>query len=174
MANEDKKDFNAMLLDSRDMPKIQTVTDPGTIEKYGGNKMFFAPPVDYDRVMKRIPRGKVITVGDIREYLAKENGADFTEPMTAGIFVTIAAWASEQRCENQTPYWRTLKAGGELNVKYPGGVEAQKEKLESEGHIIVTKGRKNLRYFVKDYEQSCFRLLQEQAEEDNDENSIAD
>lgn len=163
-----------MLLDSRDMPKIQTVTDPDTIEKYGGNKMFFAPPVDYDRVMKRIPRGKVITVGDIREYLAKENGADFTEPMTAGIFVTIAAWASEQRCENQMPYWRTLKAGGELNVKYPGGAEAQKEKLESEGHIIVTKGRKNLRYFVKDYEQSCFRLLQERAEEDNDENSIAD
>lgn len=174
MANEDNKDFNAMLLDSRDMPKIQTVTDPGTIEKYGGNKMFFAPPTDYDRVMKRIPWGKVITVGDIREYLAKENGADFTEPMTAGIFITIAAWASEQRCENQTPYWRTLKAGGELNVKYPGGAEAQKEKLESEGHIIVVKGRKNLRYFVKDYEQSRFRMLQRIDEEINNEENKND
>ena len=27
MANEDKKDFNAMLHDSKDMPKIQVITD---------------------------------------------------------------------------------------------------------------------------------------------------
>lgn len=27
MANEDKKDFNAMLHDNKDMPKIQTITD---------------------------------------------------------------------------------------------------------------------------------------------------
>ena len=27
MANEDKKDFNAMLHDSKDMPKFQTITD---------------------------------------------------------------------------------------------------------------------------------------------------
>ena len=43
MANESKKDFNAMLHDSKDMPKIQTVTDPKTIEKYGGARMYFAP-----------------------------------------------------------------------------------------------------------------------------------
>lgn len=27
MANEDKKDFNAMLHDRKDMPKFQTITD---------------------------------------------------------------------------------------------------------------------------------------------------
>ncbi len=27
MANENKKDFNAMLHDSKDMPKFQTITD---------------------------------------------------------------------------------------------------------------------------------------------------
>ena len=27
MANENKKDFNAMLNDSKDMPKFQTITD---------------------------------------------------------------------------------------------------------------------------------------------------
>ena len=27
MANEDKKDFNAMLMDSKDMPKVQIITD---------------------------------------------------------------------------------------------------------------------------------------------------
>lgn len=157
MANEDKKDFNAMLRDSRDMPKFQTVTDQKTIDRYGGSRMYFAPPIDYDKVMKQVPYGKVITVGQIREYFAQKNGADFTEPMTAGIFVNIAAWASFQRNgEDETPYWRTLKANGELNAKYPGGAEAQKKQLEAEGHTIITKGRKNIRYYVENYEASLF------------------
>ena len=151
MANESTKDFNAMLHDSKDMPKIQIITDRKSIEKYGGNKMYFAPPLDYDRVMKRVPYGRVTTVGEIREYFAKQSGADFTEPITAGIFVSIAAWASHQRSGDETPYWRTLKANGELN-------ESQKEKLEAEGHAILSKGRKNIRYYVKDYEKVLFAL----------------
>lgn len=157
MKKEEIKDFNAMLQDSKDMPKIQIVTDQKTIERYGGNRMYFAPPVDYDRVMKQVPHGKVMTVGVIREYFAEKNQADFTEPMTAGIFVSIAAQASEQREENKTPYWRTLKTDGELNPKYPGGIEAQKEKLEAEGHTIIQKGRKNIRYFVQDYENVLYK-----------------
>lgn len=132
-----KKDFNAMLHDSKDMPKFQIITDEASIKKYGGNRMYFAPPIDYDVVMKKVPCGKVIT---------------------AGIFVSIAAWASYQRRGDETPYWRTLKANGELNEKYPGGVSAQKEKLESEGHTVIRRGRKNIRYFVKDYENSLFEL----------------
>ena len=120
MANEDKKDFNAMLHDNKDMPKFQIITDEKSIEKYGGNRMYFAPPI--------------------------------------GIFVSIAAWASHQRLEDKTPYWRTLKANGELNEKYPGGTRKQKEKLEAEGHIIIQKGRKSIRYYVKDYEDFLFEM----------------
>lgn len=159
MANEDKKDFNAMLNDSKDMPKTQVITDPKSIDKYGGDRMYFAPPIDYDKIMKKIPQGKLTTVGEIRSYLARTSGADFTEPITAGIFVSIAAWASFQRKKDETPYWRTLKAGGELNPKYPGGVEAQKEKLEAEGHTVIKKGRTNIKYFVKDYEKSLYNLV---------------
>lgn len=158
MANEDKKDFNSMLHKDAGMPKIQILTDEASIQKYGGNRMYFAPPLAYDRIMKTIPYGKVVTVGEIRAYLARTNGADFTDPITAGIFVSIAAWASFQRTGNETPYWRTLKAGGELNPKYPGGIEAQKEKLEAEGHTIIQKGRKNIRFYVKDYEKVMVHL----------------
>ena len=158
MANEDKKDFNAMLHDNKDMPKFQIITDQKSIEKYGGSKMYFAPPIDYDKVMKKVPYGKIITVGEIRKYFAKLSGADFTEPITAGIFVSIVAWASYQRLDNKTPFWRTLKANGELNAKYPGGVEEQKKMLEKEGHTIIQKGRKNLRYYVKNYEDALFSL----------------
>lgn len=158
MANEANKDFNAMLKDSKDMPKIQILTDEKSIKKYGGDRMYFAPPIAYDEVMRTVPFGKLITVGLIREYFAKQNGADFTEPITAGVFVSIAAWASEQRAENKTPYWRTLKANGELNPKYPGGVAAQKEMLEKEGHTVVQKGRTNIRYYGQNYGQALFDL----------------
>ena len=71
----------------------------------------------------------------------------------------LIAWnASFQRSEDETPYWRTLKANGELNAKYPGGIGAQKEKLEAEGHTIIQKGRKNIKYYVQDYEKALFCL----------------
>ena len=158
MANEDKKDFNFMLNDSKDMPKIQIITDEKSIRKYGGSRMYFAPPIDYDKVMRLAPFGKLLTVGAIRDYFARQSGADFTEPITAGVFVSIVAWASFQREDDKTPYWRTLKAKGELNPKYPGGVQAQKTKLEAEGHAIIQKGRTNIRYYVKDYEDFLFDL----------------
>ena len=158
MANEDKKDFNAMLRDGKDMPKIQIITDQKSIEKYGGDRMYFAPPMDYDAAMRRVPCGKLTTVGDIRAWFAEQSGADFTEPITAGIFVSIAAWASYQRGEDETPWWRTLKANGELNPKYPGGAEAQKEKLEAEGHTVLRKGRTNSKYVVKDYEKALYKF----------------
>ena len=145
MANENKKDFNAMMKNNKDMPKIQIVQDEKTIKKYGGTK-------------KKVPKGKLITVGQMRDYLAKQNNADFTDPMTAGIFVNIVAWASYQRNENITPYWRTLKSDGELNVKYPEAIELQKRLLEEEGHTIITKGTKNIKYYVKDFEDSLIGL----------------
>ena len=75
------------------------------------------------------------------------------------IFVSIVAWASYQRSDDGTPYWRTLKSNGELNAKYPNGVEAQKDRLEAEGHIVIEKGRTNKRYYVKDYEKFLFDLI---------------
>lgn len=158
VANEEKKDFNAMMNNSKDMPKIQIVKDEKTIRQYGGEKMFFAPPIFYDELMKKVPTGKLLTVGQMRTYLARQNDADFTDPMTAGIFVNIVAWASYQRSENKTPFWRTIKSDGELNSKYPEGVEFQKKLLEKEGHTIITKGKKNLKFYVKDFESSLFDL----------------
>lgn len=44
MANEDKKDFNAMMNEDKGMPKMQIITDEAVIKRYGGTKMYFAPP----------------------------------------------------------------------------------------------------------------------------------
>lgn len=158
MENEKKKDFNKMMKNNKDMPKIQILKDEKMIKKYGGSKMFFAPPIYYNELMKKVPKGKLITIYQMRNYLAKENNADFTDPMTSGIFVNIVAWASYQRNEDITPYWRTLKSDGELNNKYPEAIELQKKLLEEEGHTIITKGTKNKKYYVKDFENSLIKL----------------
>ena len=118
----------------------------------------FWPPIYYDELMKKVPKGKLITVSRLRDYLAKKNNAHFTDPMTAGIFVNIVAWASYQRNEDVTPYWRTLKSNGELNAKYPEAIELQKRLLEEEGHTIISKGTKNIKYYVKDFENSLIDL----------------
>ena len=155
MVNYNKKDFNKMLNNNKDMPKIKVIYDEKTIKKYGGTRMFLAPPLYYDKLMRKVPKGKLITAGQIREYLAKENNADFTCPLTAGIFINIVAWASYQRKEDITPYWRTLKTNGELNNKYPEGIELQKRLLEEEGHTIIQKESK---YYVKDFESKLIKL----------------
>lgn len=148
-----KKTYNEKMQFCGDMPKIEEITDLKSIERFGGTRMLIAPPLEYDEVMRKVPRGKVTTSDRIRGYLANKHGADFTCQLTAGIFINIAANASEEREEDKIPYWRTLKKNGELNEKYPGGTEVQKALLEEEGHEIVKKGK---RYFVKDFEEKLF------------------
>ncbi|NLL01719.1 MAG: MGMT family protein [Mollicutes bacterium] len=74
------------------------------------------------------------------------------------MFVSLSAQASEERDYDKTPFWRTLKSNGELNEKYPGGIELQKKLLEEEGHNIITKGKKNNKYYVKDFETKLYDL----------------
>ena len=83
--------------------------------------MLIAAPLQYNKIMARVPEGKVVTTDRIREHLAKTENADFTCPLTAGIFINICAQASNERDVDKVPFWRTLKTNGELNEKIPGG-----------------------------------------------------
>jgi alkylated DNA nucleotide flippase Atl1 len=107
--------------------------------------------------MRSVPKGKLTTINQIRERLAKRHGATIGCPITTGIFASIAARAAEEaKAEGEkdiTPYWRTLKVGGALNEKYPGGVEAQAKHLKEEGHTIET-GKDGKPKKVRDFERS--------------------
>lgn len=150
-----RKSYTEKLHDSRDMPVVKELTDPKAIARYGGPKMLIAPPLAYDEIMAKVPKGQLLTADSIRDYLAKKHQADFTCPLTAGIFMNIVAYASEERGVEETPYWRTLKKDGELNSKYPGGIEKQRERLESEGHTVIRRGK---RFFVLDCQDNLFKL----------------
>jgi len=115
-------------------------------------------PMEVDEMMRRIPEGKLATINEIRAALARKHKATIGCPITTGIFAWVAANAAEEQKREEreiTPYWRTLKTGGVINEKYPGGVEGQKKLLEKEGHEVIQQGKK---YVVADYEKSLAKI----------------
>ncbi|MCL1853602.1 MAG: MGMT family protein [Peptococcaceae bacterium] len=151
-----RKTYNEKLHNANGLPKIEDLTGkPEAIARLGGTKMLVAPPLQYNELMSLIPKGQVITIDRIRTMLAVRAGADVTCPLTAGIFANICAHASAERDNDKIPYWRTLKTKGELNEKYPDGIDGQKALLEAEGHTVTQKGK---RYFVEGYEEKLADL----------------
>ncbi|MCK4590467.1 MAG: MGMT family protein, partial [Candidatus Latescibacteria bacterium] len=151
------KSWREKLADSKDLPKVEVITEKMS-KRWGTGTVVIPSPKEVDEIMKKVPQGKLVTINKIRQVLAKKHGASIGCPITTGIFAWIAANAAmEEAAEGRkriTPYWRTLKSGGELNPKYPGGIENLKARLESEGHEIIQKGKK---YIVKDYEESLIK-----------------
>ena len=146
-----KKTFNEKLQFSGDLPKVEKFDDPKKIERYKARSMVIPAPIEYDQLMKKVPKGKLTTIDRLMAVMAKKHNADCACPMTAGIFVNLAAHASEERAgKSETPWWRTLKKDGELNEKFPDGIEGQKIRLEAEGHVVIQKGK---RLLVENYEK---------------------
>jgi alkylated DNA nucleotide flippase Atl1 len=149
-----KKSWREKLADAKDLPKIGKVMGKMT-SRWGSGTMVVPAPREVDEVMKQVPRGKLITINEIRAALARKHKVDIGCPITTGIFAWIAAHAAEEAAADGqkqiTPYWRTLKSGGELNLKYPGGIVNLKKRLAAEGHKVVKKGS---RYLVADFEKA--------------------
>ncbi len=130
-------------------------------KRFGKGTMLIPRPLDVAAVVRKTRRGKLVTVSQLRERLAKDAGADCACPMTTGIFVRIAAEAAEEaRREGKkriTPYWRIIKDDGGLNEKFPGGTRAQAAHLREEGlSIQAARGKRPPR--VRDFEKQLGRL----------------
>ncbi len=148
-----KKSWKEKLADSKGLPKIVKI-EGKTKRVWGAGTCVIPAPREVDEIMKKVPAGKLITINLIREILAKKHKATIGCPITTGIFARIAAEVADEMAKEGekiiTPYWRTLKQGGVINEKYPGGIRAQADLLKREGHRIVQKGRK---YKVEDFEK---------------------
>ncbi len=153
-----KKSWREKLADSKDLPKVVTISE-SLSKRWGAGTCAIPAPKDVDSLMKKVPKGKLLTINEIRDAVAKRYNATIGCPITTGIFAWISANAAdEMRKEGKkriTPYWRTLKSQGELNPKYPGGIQKQMDLLEKEGHSIFQKGK---RFFVKDFEKYLLKL----------------
>jgi alkylated DNA nucleotide flippase Atl1 len=155
-----RKSSRDKLADSKDLPRVVEINDRMS-QRWGTGTCVIPAPLEVDELMRKVPRGKLTTINEIRAALARRHGATIGCPITTGIFAGIAARAAEEAAaegwRNITPYWRTLKSGGELNPKYPGGVEAQAARLKDEGHAVEL-GRDKRPRRVKDFEKSLVKL----------------
>jgi alkylated DNA nucleotide flippase Atl1 len=151
-----KKSWREKLADDKDLPRICEAT--GKLSKRWGEGRFVIPaPREVAALMGQVPRGRVVTINELRAALARKHRTDFACPITTGIFSWIAAHAAAEAAaagrKRITPFWRTLKAGGEINPKYPGGVQENARRLRAEGHCIEPKGK---RLVVTDYQATLF------------------
>ncbi|MFH0942337.1 MAG: hypothetical protein V1823_04890 [Chloroflexota bacterium] len=160
MSGKLRKSWREKLADSKGLPKVVAIEGKMS-RRWGSGTVCIPAPLEVDEIMRRVPRGRLITVNQIREIVARKHGATIGCPITAGIFIGISARAAEEAAADGmadiTPYWRTLKSSGELNEKYPGGVEAQASKLKEEGHIIEPD-RTGRPKRVKDFEKVLVKL----------------
>jgi alkylated DNA nucleotide flippase Atl1 len=155
-----RKSWQEKLKNSKHLPKIVTITDKMS-KRWGkpGDTCVIPAPMEVDEIMRKVPRGKLTTINQIRQKLAKKHSATIGCPITTGIFAWVAAHAAEEaQAEGKkktTPYWRTLKEGGVINEKYPGGVSGQKKLLTKEGLKVIPKGKK---FAVADIEKHLVKL----------------
>ena len=150
------KSWREKLADDKGLPRVSRVAGKMS-GRWGEGTMVIPAPLEVDALMKQVPKGKVVTINELRAALAAKHKATFACPMTTGIFSWIAAHAADEAeaggARRVTPYWRTLKTGGELNPKYPGGLKALTSRLRAEGHKIVSRGKRSV---VADYEKVLF------------------
>lgn len=148
------KSWKEKLEDSKGLPKVEPITDKMS-KRWGEGTVVIPAPIEVNDIMKTVPEGKLITIDQIRKKLAEKHRATIGCPLTTGIFAWVSAHAANETAlegkKDITPYWRTLKTGGIVNEKYPGGINYQKQLLEREGHKVIQKGKK---FSVQDYEKA--------------------
>jgi hypothetical protein len=162
-----KRTWSEKLADDKGLPKVVPIT--GAMSRRWGTGTVVVPaPREVDALMKRVPAGKLTTIDELRQALAAAHGATIACPITTGIFAWIAAHAADEAeqagAKRITPYWRTLKTRGELNPKYPQGIDRLARRLLTEGHTIVSKGS---RRFVANYADSLARLVRSSSRPDS-------
>jgi hypothetical protein len=149
-----KKTWEEKLVDKKGYPKVLSLEEGfpcyRALQKMGaeaGDDVVLVNASEVVELMKLVPEGKLTTLAEVCKKSAKRHGVKACCTLTSGIFVMTAANAAEEAAmrgvDLRIPYWRTLKIGGYLNDKYPGGVEGHRHRLELEGHKIVGKGKRS-------------------------------
>jgi alkylated DNA nucleotide flippase Atl1 len=161
-----KKTWQEKLKDKPSFPKVLRLEKGfpcyNAVRKMGaevGDEIVLVNPSEVVAIMKQVSKGRLITIVEVCRQIAKNHGAKACCSLTTGIFIMTAANAVEEASKQgkslDIPYWRTLKADGFLNEKYPGGQEAHKTLLEGEDFKVIARGKK---YQVIDYEKYLMKI----------------
>lgn len=148
----------AKIRDQKKKHKIVETLPEGIPWAPPGASMVVSTPREIYAIINKIPERKLLTISNIREYLAEKYKTDIACPISTGIFITLSARASEElrvAGADFAPYWRVLRANGSLNPKYPGGTAEQEILLEAEG-FTLTKKRSTI--IVENYQDYLWNI----------------
>ena len=109
-----------------DIPKDQE-------HRFGcAGKMLRPSRASVEALVKKVPRGKVITLPFLRKSLAASHHAQVTCPfLTKRALVAIA-----EDSLSKAPFWRVVAESGEMIRYYPGGGTEQATRLRNESVMI--------------------------------------
>lgn len=120
-----KKSWEEKLNHSK--PSVVKKIDKSFADIPANSNMLIATPLIFDAYVQQIPKGVGVSLQTIRNDLALENGAEYTCPLTTGIFLRIVAETAYERFQNTgslkniTPFWRAIKPGSPLAKKLSFG-----------------------------------------------------
>lgn len=116
-------------------PQLITIDKPWLGFKKG-SKMLISNPAEIDAYINKIPAGKTVTVEKLRKDLASQYKADFTCPLTTGIFLRIVAEKSLEEInagqKNTSPFWRVVDPDSKLANKLSFGSDFISQMREKE------------------------------------------
>lgn len=104
-----------------------------------GHSFLIATPAIVNEYVRNIPEGKHVTIKQMREDLAAEYHAEYTCPVTSGIFLRIVAenaWEELMKGKSVariTPFWRMIDLKSPSAKKLTCGTDFIREMREKEG-----------------------------------------
>jgi len=133
-----------------DTDKIESI--PKTMEKFLGcsGKMVKPSLSSVKKVVKKIRKGKLVTLELLREKIASDFNVQTACPASTTKMLQILSKEDHPIC-----YWRVIKKKGELLSKFPDGVEGHAALLECEGFEIDFSKKHPI---VIGYQDKLFKL----------------
>lgn len=131
------KSWSEKLTDGKE-PKVKRI-EKDFADIPAGAKMFIATPMIIDNYLRQIPKGKSTTLQTMRKDLAHEYQADYTCPVTTGIFLRIVSEAAHEQLQNGkpttavAPFWRVVDENSPLAKKLSFGCDFIKNQRYKEG-----------------------------------------
>jgi ABC-type uncharacterized transport system ATPase subunit len=118
-------------------PKLKRI-DIDFADIPAGSNMFIATPKIIDMYIQEIGVGKRVDTKTLRKDLALAHNADYTCPVTTGIFLRIVAEANYEKLQQGkhvkeiTPFWRVIEPKSVLAKKLTFGQDFLLQQIEKE------------------------------------------
>lgn len=135
-----RKTWQEKMLNGRE-PVVERI-DKDFADIPAGATMLIATPEIVAAYIKNIPEGHTTTLQQMRKDLAAEYNAQYSCPITSGIFLRIVAEAAYEQYEKGTPvskitpFWRMIDSKSPTAKKLSFGMDFVKEQRKKEGVSI--------------------------------------